>query len=580
MRQAPIKFELWSPPLDAPPRSRLYSLEPIGIGGPDVESLSSYINRLAQAHCVTVSALLKHELVPRAGKKEATDENSLPARWLPRGVGTRLARMISGLGLTAERWVGTLQALTGRRDLRFLTLLDWRGVLPNRKLFSPVIRWCPACFDDRLEAGQTIYHPLLWKLDPITACLPHRRRLLDRCDHCRKQAEEFSGSSRPGYCSRCGHWLGVDSRADLPPEDQLTEDQWEWQNWVIKNLGELLQTAPRLDRPPPVETIARSITYYLAQQSDAGLADLSKALGSKPDRLCMWSRGESRMQIDLMLKFCFHCGISLAQFLTEPPPSAHAQPDSTSQKTIVQEAAKERWGPKGVNREELCRVMSSALEHEVPPPSLRAISKRVGLASRTLRYYEPDLFRKIVERGADYRAHLRDRVRQVLEESIEREPPPSLKSLFGQSDLKISMAQHHFPDLCRQVTARHRDYRQQLVSDLKRALEQSLLEDDPPPTLDFVAARLGRCSNGIRHHFPDLCRRITERNLKYQNDCFLKRRQSVIEEIRETARQLDAQGIFPSVNQVSGNLPRPRNIGSNEKIVAELRKVRKELGWE
>ena len=236
------------------------------------------------------------------------------------------------------------------------------------------------------------------------------------------------------------------------------------------------------------------------------------------------------MQIDLMLKFCFHCGISLIKFLTEPAPALQEQPDTTSQKPVVQETVKDRWCPKGVNREELRRVMRSALENESLPPSLRSLSKQMKLASRTLRYYEPELFRKIVDRRAKYRAHLLDRVRQILEDSLERQPPPPLKSLFEHSDLKLSMAQHHFPDLCRRVTARYGGYRQQLVSDLKRALEQSLLEDDPPPTLDSVATRLGRCGHGLRHHFPDLCRKITERNQQYQNDCFLKRRQAVIEE--------------------------------------------------
>jgi len=90
MKKVPTKFEWW-PQSDeaAPPRSRLYNLEPVGIGTPEVESLGSYINRLAQAHCVTVSALLKHELVPHIGKKEATDEGkpAAPTRWLPRGAG-------------------------------------------------------------------------------------------------------------------------------------------------------------------------------------------------------------------------------------------------------------------------------------------------------------------------------------------------------------------------------------------------------------------------------------------------------------------------------------------------------------
>jgi hypothetical protein len=44
MTDAPIPFEVWAPALEAPPpRSRLYSLEPIGIGTPEVESLSNHL---------------------------------------------------------------------------------------------------------------------------------------------------------------------------------------------------------------------------------------------------------------------------------------------------------------------------------------------------------------------------------------------------------------------------------------------------------------------------------------------------------------------------------------------------------
>jgi len=67
MTDTPSRFEVWVPACEAPPRSRLYSLEPIGIGTPEVESLSSYLNRLAQAHCVTVNALIAHELLPHVG---------------------------------------------------------------------------------------------------------------------------------------------------------------------------------------------------------------------------------------------------------------------------------------------------------------------------------------------------------------------------------------------------------------------------------------------------------------------------------------------------------------------------------
>src|ERR1017187_8404506 len=45
-----------------PKRSRLYSLEPMNVGTAEVESLTGYVARLAEAHCVTVSDLVGGEL--------------------------------------------------------------------------------------------------------------------------------------------------------------------------------------------------------------------------------------------------------------------------------------------------------------------------------------------------------------------------------------------------------------------------------------------------------------------------------------------------------------------------------------
>ena len=47
-----------------PQRSRLFFLEPIGVGTPYTESLSSYLTRLAQEHCVTPKKLIMGEIAP------------------------------------------------------------------------------------------------------------------------------------------------------------------------------------------------------------------------------------------------------------------------------------------------------------------------------------------------------------------------------------------------------------------------------------------------------------------------------------------------------------------------------------
>jgi len=58
MRVQPL-FDFWTlsrSPL--PRRSLLYSLEPIGVGTAFVESLSSYVARLAEAHSISVGDLV------------------------------------------------------------------------------------------------------------------------------------------------------------------------------------------------------------------------------------------------------------------------------------------------------------------------------------------------------------------------------------------------------------------------------------------------------------------------------------------------------------------------------------------
>ena len=64
-----VVFDSWDsiPPV-LPPRSRLYTLKPVGIGTPFVESLSGYIARLADAHAVSVGDLVGRELSPSASQ--------------------------------------------------------------------------------------------------------------------------------------------------------------------------------------------------------------------------------------------------------------------------------------------------------------------------------------------------------------------------------------------------------------------------------------------------------------------------------------------------------------------------------
>jgi hypothetical protein len=97
-----------------PPRSRLFSLEPIGIGTPQTESLTSYISRLAAAHSVRVRDLVVGELLARITPSHRADGRyaNLPgAFWRSEtrtlnGTRSLAGRMVHALEKRPAAWSG------------------------------------------------------------------------------------------------------------------------------------------------------------------------------------------------------------------------------------------------------------------------------------------------------------------------------------------------------------------------------------------------------------------------------------------------------------------------------------------
>src|SRR5206468_10800189 len=110
-----------------PPRSRLFHLEPVGVGTAEAESLTGYVARLAEAHGVRVRELVLHEILPLLDRPHLAathDPGLLSAFW------RNETRALNGTRALARGLVRALARLTGRRDLRYLTLLTWTELLP------------------------------------------------------------------------------------------------------------------------------------------------------------------------------------------------------------------------------------------------------------------------------------------------------------------------------------------------------------------------------------------------------------------------------------------------------------------
>lgn len=165
-----------------PRRSMLYSSAPVGMGTAMGESLTSYLARLAAAHCVYPGILLREMIFPLLVEAEIQDdEPEQHPLWRRDGSGSHL---ISVTGSRAQAALQVLETLTLRTDLSGLSLSALSEVLPLRGLTRSRLAWCPICYEEWQVDGQAMYDPLLWKFREVSLCVRHGVRLQTLCPNC------------------------------------------------------------------------------------------------------------------------------------------------------------------------------------------------------------------------------------------------------------------------------------------------------------------------------------------------------------------------------------------------------------
>ena len=383
-------WDLAPPPL--PPRSRLYHLAPIGVGHPYVESLTSYLARLSAAHAVLPRALALGTIAPLLGiPTTATERGAFAGYFYNR------AHALDGMEETSRRWVSALETLTERRDLRHLTLLPWAAVLTPWDLLRTTATWCPDCYEVWLDAGRTIYRPLLWSFRTVTVCPRHRRPLWDRCPHldCRQQQLPVSFAARPGHCVACGRWLGAGA-ASAPADQIISDDTLTWQDWVVDALGALLSAPVAIARSAQHQRVTAALRACAAHVG--GGETLARLLGVSPNRPSSWMTGDGTPSLAVLLRLCHYFGTTPLHLFTDD--SVALVPSLVPPPTV--EHRHYRIGAFDLGRAR--ELLAAALrEPEHPPPSVRALARRLNCDDRLLRYHQPEACRTLSARFLEYR---------------------------------------------------------------------------------------------------------------------------------------------------------------------------------
>jgi hypothetical protein len=399
-------YEAWDLTEPAGPRrSRLFSLEPISVGTADVESLTGYIARLADAHSVSTGALVSHELVPHLGRRhlEAYPDSGLSSLW-------RSARAVNGTLELAKDMVTALGAVTGRHELRLLTMLPWAAVLDRKGLLRHDRAWCAVCYREWQQHARPIYEPLIWSLAPVTVCPQHGQPLETRCPHpgCRRTLLYLSTRSRPGFCSLCQGWLG----APHAPGHEVTvpggpESRHEWIRRVV---GEFLAAGPRLAVPPTRDVIAESVVRCARALTGGSVSKLARLCDIDPETVHQWQHGTS-LGLHMLLRVCWHLGVTPLEFVTQPS-------SMTLTRAAIPTGARDGWPKDGSRRHRrdsdlIRQQVQAAIEADGESPrSTAQITKDLGRRYDELYRVCPDLLRQIAFR---YRVATRERSTRRVE---------------------------------------------------------------------------------------------------------------------------------------------------------------------
>jgi hypothetical protein len=219
---------------DIPARSQLYGPAPCEVGTIWVESLSSYLQRLAARYCVEPRAFITEAIFPHL---VSWYENRPSFATHLGSFYRREALAMNGTGELAQSLLEVLCQLTSRSDVRDTTLYLWANSLPTRGLLRWSSVWCPACYTAWQEMGRLLYQPLVWMLQVVTVCVRHRCALIDLCPHCQQRQSVIAAKIQPGYCTQCAHWLGGESHPNRT--EQITDEVFSQQKWVMRCIEEL-----------------------------------------------------------------------------------------------------------------------------------------------------------------------------------------------------------------------------------------------------------------------------------------------------------------------------------------------------
>ncbi len=507
------RYEEWDVTIPfLPSRSRLYHLEPIGIDTPYIESLTSYIVRLAREHHISVFDLALLEVFPLF-----SDAHRPHQRYV------RIEHTINGASPLTHEWVAALKVLTSRDDLEYLTFVSWSDIIAGSLRSEKA--WCPICYNEQRSSHSKIYDPLLWSVKDISICPVHRQPLSSSCPNCLRTITHLTSLARPGYCSYCQGWLGGDNDSQ-----GILNDDWAWQHWSASSLGELIAAAPTLGRSPRKETFVNAMSAYLALAQEKNLSKLARKFYVSARLLRRWQSGQKVPRLSSVLKICFYAKINLLEFLLGRVALPEIDQEASGL-TGTAEPAKRHlsiFTKEAIHQDFEIFILARSM---IGAP-LSDVARKLGYPRKTLLRHCPDLCNIVINRHAE--AYNSADIQASLEAELTKDACSSMN--------EVGLCLGCSPAFLEKI--RLRRYQMFSVTQIKEDLKLIIAEKPKSvASIAHLARHYGYMPWMFRRRFLDYCRAIEQKRdledsyLRKELEALVAKREPPFPSLEEVARE-------------------------------------------
>lgn len=346
-----------------------------------IESQTSFITRLAESHLVSVGALLGKVIAPALGK----DYLVKGSRFYDHAV------ELNASGNQAADFAQVLSKLTGIDCTHKLTLIALRSALPSWNVLAEKKRWCSLCLEEWKRLNSTVYEPLLWSFKSVNICAKHNVYLNSICPNCAKALPYLTRTSRIGFCSNCGCWMGSSEYKSLL---NLDPAEFKWEQYKAMSIGNLIINKELIN-----EHSSDNICLLLQAliQRSGGVSAFSRKLSIPKSTISSWISGGHKPSLDVLFKIGFAFEIDIAElFKTEQ------LADFLGTKCVINHSI----GKSSIGNRAARKIDWTSIEQklndiiknqELSAHSVREVARLIGCNERLLYNHFPELCSQIAD---------------------------------------------------------------------------------------------------------------------------------------------------------------------------------------